>query len=272
MPEEENRDRVVKTTRFGIEQFRSEIAKNGILQTNRFLVIISLPYTMRTEKNEKNDVNDTLIMRCWQAVVPGVNMFTFDDVRRHGIGQIEKRPYLPTFNPAKLDFIVDQNSEVLKFFDTWCNKVVNHNTDLGLQTVDEKGNYGRPYLLKYPDEYMSPTVRIWVYDQKNDQTIGVKLYDVFPLITSDIDLNWSSQNEPMQFSVNLQFTHMSKQFFKEPQNKGDQKHTLKSKEETVDNTDKKQKKNSNLVKTVLDGIKPGEIHSLQHWDEVKTLI
>jgi hypothetical protein len=226
-PAEEG-DRVIvtagsRTGKFGINEFRSEINLNGVLQTNRFLVIISMPKGLRALTKEfgsfgndkfYTDVDDFLIMRCESAQIPGVQFLTQDDIRRHGIGQFEKRPYLPIFNPVRLQFIVDRNAKVVKFFHDWTNAIVGYNTDLGMSPNKDSG-LRKPYLLTYPDNYMSPTVRIWVYNPHNIQSFGAKLYTAYPLITSDTDLNWGSENEMMKLSVNMQFTHMSQQFKKD---------------------------------------------------------
>lgn len=210
-----------RSGKFGINEFRSEINLNGILQTNRFLVMISMPPGLRELSKEfggpnefgdrYTDADDFLIMRCESVVIPGVQFATEDNIRRHGIGQIEKRPYLPVFNPVRLQFIVDRNAKVIKFFHDWTNAIVGYNTDLGMSPKPDSG-VRKPYLLRYPDNYMSPTIRIWVYNPHNIQSFGAKLYTAYPIITSDINLNWGSENEAMKFDVVMQYTHMSQQF------------------------------------------------------------
>ena len=218
----EGDDQVVvgRNKRFSINEFRTEIDKNGILQTNRFLVIISLPPALKQLNKEFGNVgnsvhytdgDDFLVLRCESVVLPGVFFFTNDGIMRHGIGQMEKRPYLPTFSPIRLDFIVDKNARVVKFFHDWTNSIISYNTDYGLSPNRSSG-INKPYLLTYPDTYMSPTTRIWVYNQKNEQAFGAKLYTCFPLNTNDVDLNWGSDNAAMKFSIVLQYTHMSQQF------------------------------------------------------------
>ena len=217
-------DRVVVTgreSRFGIAEARSELKLNGILQPNRFIVILSLPpgikaladYTAIKDgdyiKDNHPDSDNFISLRCENVQIPGVNFFTNDDIRRYGIGQIEKRPYLPTFNPVRLQLVVDRNAKVLSFFNNWTNGIVNYNTDLGMSPA---GKQYKPYLLKYRDQFMAPTIRIWIYDQTNLTSFGIKLYDAYPLQTSDIDLNWGNDNEAMRFSVVMQYSHMSMQF------------------------------------------------------------
>jgi hypothetical protein len=59
---------------------------------------------------------------------------------------------------------------------------------------------------------MSPTVRIWVYDESNLNSFGIKLYEAYPQQTGDINLNWGNNNDMMRYSVLLQFSHMTMQF------------------------------------------------------------
>jgi hypothetical protein len=224
LPLEETTDRVVVTgrpSRFGIDEARAELNLNGILQSNRFIVMLSLPpgvdglaeYSAINDpeyvKDNHLDADNFISLRCENVQIPGVNFFTNDDVRRYGIGQIEKRPYLPTFNPIRLQFVVDRNAKVLSFFNTWTNAIVNYNTDLGFSP---RGRKYKPYLLTYRDTYMSPTIRIWIYDQTNLNAFGIKLYDAFPIQTADIDLSWGNDNEAMRYSVVMQYSHMSMQF------------------------------------------------------------
>lgn len=223
-PQEEN-DRVVVTgrpARFSLDEARSELKLNGVLQTNRFVVIFSLPagikemaeyQSLNEDGSGENhaDSDNFLSLRCDAIQIPGVNFFTYDDVRRYGFGQIEKRPYLPTFSAIDFRFVVDRNAKVLNFFNKWTNGIINYNTDLGMSPAGKKY---KPYLLKYRDHFMAPTIRIWVFDETNLNCFAVKLYDAFPQKTSDIDMSWGSDNQAMQFVVTMQYSHMTMQFLK----------------------------------------------------------
>ena len=223
-PAEDTTDRVTvsgRASRFSLDEARTELKLNGILQPNRFIVIFSLPkgikemadYTAIKNaqylQDNHADSDNFLSLRCESVQIPGVNFFTNDEVRRYGFGQIERRPYLPTFNPLTLQFVVDRNAKVIDFFNKWTNGIVNYNTDFGMSPGSKKY---KPYLLKYRDQFMSPTMRIWIYDETNLTSFGVKLYDAYPLTTGNIDLNWGQSNEAMKYSVVMQYSHMSMQF------------------------------------------------------------
>ena len=195
---------VVTATRkqsFSITQFRSEMEINGVLPVNRFLVLFARPKTLSA-------IVDTqfLTMRCENASVPGVNFFT-SQTNRYGYGQTERRPYLPTFNPITLSFIVDRKSTVIELFNVWTNSIVNHDVSGGMYASNGLGN--TPYQLSYKDDYICRQMQIYVYDHANEKQIKVTLYDVYPLATTDVALGWGQNDEVMKYNVSLQYTNMT---------------------------------------------------------------
>jgi len=252
--------------RFDISEFRSEIKLNGVLQNNRFVMIMSMPKNVKKldpyiENTRRNTVdNDNFItLRCDAVTIPGVNFFTNDNIRRYGFGQIEKRPYLPTFNPITLSFIVDKNARVLNFFNDWANSIVYHDTDFGVSSPSLDYST-KPYLLRYSDDFMSKIIRVWVYDHSNAMSFGIKLYDCFPLTTSDIDLDWGSQNQIINMKVVMQFSHMSMQFVNHAE--GDPSSPKGSSEVYDDSIN--QNKRPSLINSILDQtgkLVQGEIYS-----------
>lgn len=262
------------TRRFDISEFRSEIKLNGVIQTNRFVLIMAMPkgvpglekYAQQPKstdpiyQNERTlTTNDSFVtLRCESAIVPGVHFFTNDNVRRYGFGQIEKRPYLPTFSPLKLNFIVDRSARVIEFFNKWANSIVYHDTNFGVSPFAQASQ--RPYLLKYSDDYMSKIIRLWVYDQSNQTSFGVKLHDCYPLTISDIDVDWGAENQLMRLSVLMQYSHMSTQFVYHDGSKSD---SPKSATE-VYNDSLNENKTPSLFEGILDHtgkLVQGEIYS-----------
>lgn len=182
-------------TSFNINQFRTEIVNSGVLPTNRFLVTFTPPQSLRT--------SEALTLRCENATIPGVNFFTSQTIR-YGYGQTERRPYLPTFNPITLSFIVDTRSTIIDYFNLWTNSIVNYNVSQGMYSGSPS-----PYVMSYKDDYISKQMQIYVYDYENKRQIKVTLYDAYPLSTTDVSLGWGQENEIMKYSVSLQYTHMT---------------------------------------------------------------
>jgi len=187
--------------RFGISNFRSEIQKNGILQNNRFVCTFAVPKGLK-----KGNVDD-ITLRCETVTIPGQNFFT-QDVKRYGYGQIEKKPYLPTFNPIRMVFLVDRKANIIKFFNDWVNLMVPHNIETqGTAKQDQL------YLVGYKDQYICPVLQINVYNEFDVRAMVCKVFDCFPITVSDFDTTWSSQNDPIRLSVTMQFLHSSKEFY-----------------------------------------------------------
>ena len=184
-----------KARSFNINQFRTEIVNSGVLPTNRFLVIFTPPQSLGT--------SEALTLRCENATIPGVNFFTSQTIR-YGYGQTERRPYLPTFNPITLSFIVDTRSTIIDYFNLWTNSIVNYNMSQGMYSGSPS-----PYVMSYKDDYISKQMQIYVYDYENKRQIKVTLYDAYPLSTTDVSLGWGQENEIMKYSVSLQYTHMT---------------------------------------------------------------
>lgn len=212
------REPLLKSTktqdRFDIGAFRSEINYNGVLRNNRFLMFFTPPKLLATAQDTSYDHINTsfLTIRCETATVPGVNFFTTDNHRRYGTGQVERRPYLPQFNPITITFIVDRNARVIEYFNDWANRIINFDSSAGVHKENKAGI--KPYRLQYKDDYISPQVLIWIYDEfegkdQPNKQIGVKLFDVFPLATSDINVSWATRDDIVRYSVTLQYTDMA---------------------------------------------------------------
>jgi len=195
-----------KNRRFDISDFRTEINTKGILQNNRFVCIFSVPKKLK-EKYNYQDGEDFLTLRCETVTVPGQNFFT-QDVKRYGYGQIERKPYLPTFNPMKMVFVTDRSAKIIKFFEDWAQSMVNHDVDVSL-------GEDKSYLVGYKEDYICPVLQIFVYDENNKLVFMARAFDCFPITISEYDVSWTSQNDLIRLSVSMQFVHSKKEFYNE---------------------------------------------------------
>lgn len=188
--------------RFDISEFRSEIHTKGVLQNNRFVCVFSVPKKLK-EKYKGGE--DFLTLRCETVTIPGQNFFT-QDVKRYGYGQIERKPYLPAFNPMKMVFVADRSAKIIKFFEDWAQSMVNHN-------VDVANNEDKSYLVGYKEDYICPVLQIFVYDENNKLVFNTQAFDCFPITISEYDVSWTSQNDLIRLSVSMQFVHSKKEFY-----------------------------------------------------------
>lgn len=221
---------------FNINEFRSELNVNGVLRSHSFTMVMIPPKMMGESDDfvtafgdetfgDPKDAPDVrnLVMRCESVVVPGVNFFTSDNIRRYGYGPIERRPYLPQFNPITATFVVDRDAEVIRYFNLWSNGIMNHDVfENGFNgDFNTSGNIKtKPYFLRYKDDYISPVLTIFVYDEKFQQSFIVKLRDAYPLSTSDIQMSWSATDDVVRYSVTFMYTDMAVNFLKIGSNGG----------------------------------------------------
>jgi hypothetical protein len=217
--------------RFGISNFKAEIAKNGILQNNKFVCVFAIPKGLQEKYsntplsgNSYRENLDDITLRCEQVTIPGQNFFT-QDVKRYGYGQIEKKPYVPVFTAMKMVFLVDRQAKIIKFFNDWVNLMVPHNIEtptifdpFGDELESRKALQDKLYLVGYKDQYICPILRINVYNEFNVRALECKVFDCFPITISDFDTSWSSQNDPIRLSVTMQFLHSSKEFYDSDEN------------------------------------------------------
>lgn len=190
---------------FNISQFRAEMAGRGVLQSTRFLVFFTPPAIMRQNGNRLD--SRFLTLRCEDINVPGVNFFTAENIRRHGFGEVERRPYLPQFNPVTMGFVVDRNADVVNYFDNWTNSIINYNR----RDSNEKQK-NKPYMLNYKDKYICPQMDICLYDEFYRLKARCTLLDAYPQTTSDIGMNWGATDTAAKYSVTMQYTDMVMDF------------------------------------------------------------
>lgn len=207
----QNPDEIIVPNRggFQINNFRAELNHNGVMRNNRFLMFFTPPKNM---KNEPIEVDQSLLtLRCETVTVPGVNFFTNDNHRRYGLGQTERRPFIAQFNPITITFLVDRNARVVNYFNTWTNRIVGYDRLNGNFTKNDR-NF-RPYQLDYKDNYIAPNVIIWIYDENGiedkSKQMGVRLNDVYPLATSDMNFSWADVDGLVRYNVTLQYTDMT---------------------------------------------------------------
>lgn len=209
---------------FNINEFRTELNVNGVLRSHSFTMVMQPPKMFSDSEQFLTVFGDetfgdpvqnpdlrNLVMRCESVVVPGVNFFTSDNIRRYGYGPIERRPYLPQFNPITATFVVDRAAEVIRFFHLWNNGIMNHDVFVeGFNGAPDA--VSKPYFLRYKDDYICPQLTIFVYDEQFKQSFVVKLRDAYPLTTTDIAMSWGSVDDVIRYSVTFMYTDMAIDF------------------------------------------------------------
>lgn len=201
-------------TTFNINNFRTEINNYGTLPTHSFLVRFA-PFrgntTLTAALTNYTTINkDKLILRCDNAILPGVTLIKEEAIRRYGYGPTETVPYNVNFGDFTLQWIVDNNSEVIDFFNKWVNLIVNHNSKGGadMSTITGELNDYEPYEVGFKDDYSNSKVSIFVYDRQLNTTVEYNIFDAFPISIQSVNLSWGEENQMMKYNVTFAFTDM----------------------------------------------------------------
>lgn len=154
----------------------------GPQRTNLFVVEISPPQML----NNFIDASKTLTFLTESCNLPGVSLAT-SEIKRHGYGVAEKKPYLPIFTDQSFSVIADNKGVAHRFFYKWLNGIVQYDSPFG-----DASNYAglRPFQVNYKDNYKS-NVTITTYDEFERKVIVVQLYEAFPIFLGDMAFNWS---------------------------------------------------------------------------------
>jgi hypothetical protein len=182
-----------------LNYFRSQfLHANNILRNNRFLVTIPTPKLFPRDSN-RSILNLDLV--CNSGTLPGVSVST-SEIRRHGIGPVEKRPYSVNFIDLNLSFIIDGRGGIHRFFTLWMDGIVRFDR---LVTNPDNRPFQQPYEVAYRDEYVTDII-IYIYDDKSRQVYKVTAYNAFPLFMGDINLNWGATDDYVILPVTFGYT------------------------------------------------------------------
>jgi hypothetical protein len=184
---------------FNIKDMVTTLTKNGVMHTNKFLVLITPPSALTNIFVNGTSPNDTaalLQIRAEQAKLPGV-LLQSSDVNRYGIGPNQKMPYNVQFTDTNLTFIADKNGDIYRFFYTWMNAVFDFG---GINSANALPNYA----AGYKDDYSTDLI-IYVFDNFGNVKQTVSLFKAFPISFNEVSLGWVNQNELMKFSINFTF-------------------------------------------------------------------
>lgn len=165
---------------FSYDQFKSQIAKEGLARQNRFEVLISPPNFYPAE-------NEKISLYCQSVSIPGVNVAS-DAVRL--MGEVVEIPYDRTFSGANMSFYVDSRMDVRKYFDDWINEIQN--------TVRR--------TFSYPDDFKSREIKVTVLKLDDTPVYSITMYDAFPKSLGQLSLSNDSTGV-MTFDVSFDYRY-----------------------------------------------------------------
>lgn len=192
---------------FSIARFQSNFVGQ---RTNHFRVIISTPRCLRANGTVPGGITpERLSFLCDNTSLPGLSLAS-SEVRRYGVGPIEKKPYAPVFADINMTFITDTQGGVLKFFHQWMRNIVNFTSQGRGPSGTSFGSPGAglrpmsPYEVSYKSEYESE-VTIILYDTTGVPSYTIRLHRAFPLFINEIPLSWAAADEILRIPVTFTF-------------------------------------------------------------------
>jgi hypothetical protein len=196
---------------FNVDLFRSNVGKNGFVQSNKYEVIIQpnqnfdYIFTNGDTQASTNDIVKDLRYRCIDAALPGVALRTMD-TNRYGPGVLEKMPFTANYTDTSLTFICDKNGSTYNFWYGWLNYIfVGNGKDSQNSAIQNTINSNRPYYTTaYKDDYAA-SINIIVYENSGKPSLNYTLYKAYPLSINDSPLSWANNNNLLKLTVNMTF-------------------------------------------------------------------
>jgi hypothetical protein len=188
-----------------VETFRSLINRlGGVTRTNLFYVSIPVPKMMRGASSGNSPIitDSTVSLLCESTSLPGVSLAT-SEIRRYGVGPLEKKPYAPIFTDQSFSFIGDNTGKVYNHFYTWLNGIIKYDTLPNNTTVTGYNGLGA-YEVEYKEDY-AVDVFITCINDVDQEIIICRLHDAYPIFLGDIQLSWAENDSFMRIPVTFTF-------------------------------------------------------------------
>jgi len=181
---------------FNISEFKSTLDKyGGPAKNNLFEMRIN-----RFPKNLRSSITARdLRFFAQTASIPGMNIntSTYD--------MVASRPKLFPTNisnePINVIFLMDSDHQVLSFFHSWMQNIINYSTSGGSFA---ENNDMLPYEVGYKDEY-STDISIFHYTTESYEwsRYETTLRKAFPVAIGNIDLGWEQNNAYLTLPVSF---------------------------------------------------------------------
>lgn len=188
------------------DSVRVGIRKHGIQKTNMAHITFDPPPVFKTQAKVSGSLQAAMMAtyRADSFAQPGISMAT-TEIKRYGVGPIERKPYLPIFTDQQFSFINDTDGLVHKFFYLWMNAIAGY--DELPRGNAEKDIFGKlPFEVEYKDNYKT-IINIYIYNENQNKVGVVQLMDAYPLFVGDISRSWGDQSSFVKFPVTFTFSH-----------------------------------------------------------------
>lgn len=190
---------------FNINEFRSKAGDLGILKSSSVMVNIyyGSRFGLRQYSQQFGNIMNDLRFTAEATKIPGVSLAT-TEIRRHGYGVIEKKPYVPIFTDIDMIFRSDAKGDLYTFFQTWMKMIINFDGRHSINSVTGVLPKQAMYEVAYKDNYMA-TVEITLLDQQGKDSIKIFLTEAYPIFLGEIPLAWQAINDYVKIPIRFTF-------------------------------------------------------------------
>jgi len=205
-----------------LNDFRASLNRHGGLARNTlFFVNIPSPRIMAAAGGNDNNssinklskslqpqtsgnilTSSDLSLLCEQATLPGMSLTT-SEIRRHGYGAVEKKPYSTVYTDQTFTFYGDNRGRVHRHFYSWINGIVK--SDLIPSQTNLSGYNGLlPFEVEYKENY-SVDITITCFDEVTQEIIICKLIQAYPIFLGDVSLSWAETDNIMRIPITFTY-------------------------------------------------------------------
>jgi hypothetical protein len=149
-----------------LNDFISEVKKDGLARQNRFSVTITPPNSMADSTGQSTQL---VQLFCEQAALPGVS-YSSQPVKSYG--ENREVVYDKNFEDITLTFLVDRRMLIKAFFDEWSNTIIDPYTRL----VGFYQDYAKDIVIRVQD-LQDNNVYLSVLYEAYPKTVGVVQLD-----------------------------------------------------------------------------------------------
>lgn len=164
-----------------LNDFLALIKETGVSSPSLFKVEITPPKGMA----EFATYAKTLTLLCDAAALPSLNVMTQDALT---YGPSKPIPYNVQYGAVMCSFIVERDLSVKQFFDKW------------FRTISDPLTYN----LNFSDQYATKIV-ITQLDRAMKEVYSVHLYDAYPTVMNQMDLNYRHTNETHRLQIQFMY-------------------------------------------------------------------
>lgn len=205
---------------FNINEFNAKVSQYGVLKPSSIAVQIfkGANFGLNTFGSFFDPVMADVRFLAEATNIPGVSLAT-TEIRRHGYGVIEKKPYVPIFTDLEIVFRSDKNGQLYNFFQTWMKMIINFDGRASINSITGVLPNQGLYEVAYKESYMA-TIVIHVLDAQGNEPLEIVLTEAYPFFLNPIPMAWASMNEYVKVPVKFTFKdwYLENRYFVNKQN------------------------------------------------------